>query len=327
MRDGSLTVQNKRLRQDHTMFKLAVLLLLALGVVVVAVFGNWLTPHDPYAQNLSQTLAPPSGQHLLGCDRFGRDLFSRILIGTQTTIFSAFVLVAGICILGTLVGVIAGYAGGWLDSLLMRISDIFLAFPEMVFAISVAGVIRGGIWAAVIAVGLIAWPRYARIARSQVLAMKHNSYMSAAKLSGCRWYQMVYRHILPNILGPVVVTAALDIGAMIMNLAGLSFLGLGAKPPIAEWGSMMSESRSSLQTAPWTILAPGIAIFITVLIFNLLGDTVRDLLDPKQKRRSIQDSFAKIQKLVFREKRKQGGIPYEEKTQQTGSPDGRDFIQ
>lgn len=304
MRDGSLTVQNKRLKQDHTMLRLAILLLLALGIVFVAVFGQWLTPHDPYEQELKQTLAAPSSEHLLGCDRFGRDLLSRVITGTQTTIFSAFVLVAGICVLGTLVGVIAGYAGGWLDTVLMRLSDIFLAFPEMVFAISVAGIIRGGIWAAVIAVGLIAWPRYARIARSQVLAIKNNAYISAAKLSGCRWYQMGYRHILPNILGPIVVTAALDIGAMIMNLAGLSFLGLGAKPPIAEWGSMMSESRSSLQTAPWTILAPGFAVFITVLIFNLLGDTIRDILDPKQQRRRIGDGFVKIQKLVSDKRQK-----------------------
>lgn len=132
--------------------------------------------------------------------------------------------------------------------------------------------------------------------------MKNNTYMSAAKLSGCRWYQMIFKHIFPNVLGPIIVTAALDIGAMIMNLAGLSFLGLGAKPPIAEWGSMMSESRSSLQTAPWVILAPGIAIFITVLIFNLLGDTVRDILDPKQKRRSILGSLNKLRNLVKREK-------------------------
>lgn len=304
MRDASLTVAKKRLRKDRTMLKLGILLLLAMGVVFVAVFGECLTPHDPYAQELKQTLAAPSARHPFGCDRFGRDLLSRVITGTQTTIFSSFVLVAGICVLGTLVGMVAGYVGGWLDSLLMRISDIFLAFPEMVFAIAVAGIIRGGIWAAVIAVGLIAWPRYARIARSQVLAMKNNSYISAAKLSGCRWYQTVFKHILPNILGPVVVTAALDIGAMIMNLAGLSFLGLGAKPPIAEWGSMMSESRSSLQTAPWTILAPGLAIFITVLIFNLLGDTVRDLLDPKQKRRSIKGEFIKIPKLFWKEKTK-----------------------
>ena len=302
MRDGSLVIKNKKLKRDRTMLKLGILVLLAFGVVFVAVFGQWFTPHDPYVQDLKQTLAAPSGEHLLGCDKFGRDLLSRVITGTQTTIFSAFALVAGITLLGTIVGVIAAYAGGWVDTVLMRISDIFLAFPEMVFAIAVAGVMPGGIWAAVIAVGLIAWPRYARIARSQVLAMKNNTYISAAKLSGCRWYQMIFKHVLPNILGPIVVTAALDIGAMIMNLAGLSFLGLGAKPPIAEWGSMMSESRSSLQTAPWVILAPGIAIFITVLIFNLLGDTIRDILDPKQKRRSIKEGFDKMRKLVKRDK-------------------------
>ncbi|MDD5953154.1 MAG: ABC transporter permease [Oscillospiraceae bacterium] len=301
MRDGTLAIQNKKRKKDHTILKLVVLLLFALAIVFIAIFGQWLTPHDPYAQNLAQSLAPPSSEHLLGCDRFGRDLLSRVITGTQTTIFSAFVLVAGITILGTLVGIIAGFVGGWIDSVLMRISDIFLAFPEMVFAISVAGVIPGGIWAAVIAVGLIAWPRYARIARSQVLAMKNNTYMSAAKLCGCRWYQVTFKHIFPNILGPIIVTAALDIGAMIMNLAGLSFLGLGAKPPIAEWGSMMSESRSSLQTAPWAILAPGLAIFITVLIFNLLGDTVRDILDPKQKRRSLKDNLNQFRRLFKKE--------------------------
>lgn len=304
MRDGSLAVKNKKLKKDKTMRKLGVLLLFALAVVFVAIFGEWITPYDPYEQNLSMSLAAPSAQHWFGCDQFGRDLLSRVISGTQTTIFSAFVLVAGITLLGTLIGVIAGYVGGWLDSVLMRISDIFLAFPEMVFAISVAGVVGGGIWAAVIAVGLIAWPRYARIARSQVLAMKNNTYMNAAKLSGCRWYQIIFKHIFPNILGPIIVTAALDIGAMIMNLAGLSFLGLGAKAPVAEWGSMMSDSRSSLQTAPWAIFAPGIAIFITVLIFNLLGDTVRDLLDPKQKRRSIKESLHHMKHLVSREKGK-----------------------
>ena len=285
-------------KQDFTKGKLIVFAALAVALLVVAVFGQWMTPCDPYSQNLSQSLAAPSAEHWLGCDKYGRDLLSRVIIGAQTTVFSALVLVAGITILGTVVGVIAGYVGGWLDSLLMRISDIFLAFPEMVFAISVAAVIPGGIWAAVIAVGLIAWPRYARIARSQVLAMKNNTYMQAAKLSGFPWHHILWKYIFPNIVGPIIVTAALDIGSMIMNLVGLSFLGLGAKPPIAEWGSMMSESRSSLQTAPWVILAPGLAIFVTVVIFNLLGDTVRDLLDPKQKRRSLKDTARNFKKLV-----------------------------
>ena len=180
----------------------------------------------------------------------------------------------------------------------MRISDIFLAFPEMVFAIAIAGVLNGGIWSAAIAVGLIAWPRYARVARSQVLSMKNHQYMNAAKLTGTPWYKMIVKHIMPNIMGPIIVTAALDIGAMIMNLAGLSYLGLGVVPPTPEWGSMMSEGRSMLQTSPWIVLAPGLAIFITVVIFNLLGDTVRDILDPKQKRRSITSNMKKVKNIV-----------------------------
>lgn len=297
MKDEPLTLKTRPIKKDHTTVKFIFLLMLALGLIFIAMFGESLAPHDPYTQDLQMSLQPPSLEHILGTDHYGRDLFSRILSGAQTTIFSALALVAGITILGTGIGVICGYVGGWIDTIIMRISDVFLAFPEMVFAVAIAAVLKGGIWSAVIAVGLIAWPRYARIARSQVLAMKNNTYMAAAKLGGSRWYKMIYRHIFPNILGPIIVTAALDIGAMIMNLAGLSFLGLGALPPVAEWGSMMSNGRSLLQTAPWAILAPGFAILITVLIFNFLGDTVRDMLDPKQRRRTLKDEFSKIKNI------------------------------
>ena len=271
---------------------------LVAGLLFIACFGQYIVPYDPYAQDLNNALQAPSGSHLLGTDRYGRDLLTRIIVGAQTTIFSALALVAGITIIGTIVGIICGYVGGWIDSLLMRISDIFLAFPEMVFAIAIAGVLNGGIWSAAIAVGLIAWPRYARVARSQVLSMKNHQYMNAAKLTGTPWYKMIVKHIMPNIMGPIIVTAALDIGAMIMNLAGLSYLGLGVVPPTPEWGSMMSEGRSMLQTSPWIVLAPGLAIFITVVIFNLLGDTVRDILDPKQKRRSITSNMKKVKNIV-----------------------------
>jgi len=175
----------------------------------------------------------------------------------------------------------------------------------MVFAIAIAGVLNGGIWSAAIAVGLIAWPRYARVARSQVLAMKNHQYMNAAKLMGTRWYKVILKHIMPNILGPIVVTAALDVGAMIMNLAGLSYLGLGVVPPTPEWGSMMSEGRSMLQTSPWIVLAPGLAIFITVIIFNLLGDTVRDILDPKQTRRTLNDNVQKMKGIFSGRKKRE----------------------
>ena len=298
MSGEDLRLKNKRLKKDYSTLKLGFLCVLVAGLLFIACFGQYIVPYDPYAQDLNNALQAPSGSHLLGTDRYGRDLFTRIIVGAQTTIFSALALVAGITIIGTIVGIICGYVGGWIDSLLMRISDIFLAFPEMVFAIAIAGVLNGGIWSAAIAVGLIAWPRYARVARSQVLSMKNHQYMNAAKLTGTPWYKMIVKHIMPNIMGPIIVTAALDIGAMIMNLAGLSYLGLGVVPPTPEWGSMMSEGRSMLQTSPWIVLAPGLAIFITVVIFNLLGDTVRDILDPKQKRRSITNNMKKVKNIV-----------------------------
>ncbi|MEI3552325.1 MAG: nickel transporter permease [Acutalibacteraceae bacterium] len=303
MTDDLFVIKHKKLKKDRTTLKLGFFLILVAGLLFVACFGQYIVPYDPYAQDLSNALQPPSGSHLLGTDRYGRDLFSRIIIGAQTTVFSALALVAGITIVGTVIGVICGYVGGWIDSLIMRISDIFLAFPEMVFAIAIAGVLNGGIWSAAIAVGLIAWPRYARVARSQVLAMKNHQYMNAAKLMGTRWYKVILKHIMPNILGPIVVTAALDVGAMIMNLAGLSYLGLGVVPPTPEWGSMMSEGRSMLQTSPWVVLAPGLAIFITVIIFNLLGDTVRDILDPKQTRRTLNDNVQKMKGIFSGRKR------------------------
>ena len=298
MSGEDLRLKNKRLKKDYSTLKLGFFLALVAGLLFIACFGQYIVPYDPYAQDLNNALQAPSGSHLLGTDRYGRDLFTRIIVGAQTTIFSALALVAGITIIGTIVGIICGYVGGWIDSLLMRISDIFLAFPEMVFAIAIAGVLNGGIWSAAIAVGLIAWPRYARVARSQVLSMKNHQYMNAAKLTGTPWYKMIVKHIMPNIMGQIIVTAALDIGAMIMNLAGLSYLGLGVVPPTPEWGSMMSEGRSMLQTSPWIVLAPGLAIFITVVIFNLLGDTVRDILDPKQKRRSITNNMKKVKNIV-----------------------------
>ena len=309
MTDDLFIIKHKKLKKDRTTLKLGFFLILVAGLLFVACFGQYIVPYDPYAQDLSNALQPPSGSHLLGTDRYGRDLFSRIIIGAQTTIFSALALVAGITIVGTVIGVICGYVGGWIDSLIMRISDIFLAFPEMVFAIAIAGVLNGGIWSAAIAVGLIAWPRYARVARSQVLAMKNHQYMNAAKLMGTRWYKVILKHIMPNILGPIVVTAALDVGAMIMNLAGLSYLGLGVVPPTPEWGSMMSEGRSMLQTSPWIVLAPGLAIFITVIIFNLLGDTVRDILDPKQTRRTLNDNVQKMKGIFSGRKKREKTLP------------------
>ena len=283
-----ITVRSQRRTRDYTKIKLFTFGILAGILILIGLFAPWLTPYDPYEQNLGNALLPPGGEHLLGTDRYGRDMLSRVIMGARSSIFSAVLLVLIITIAGSIVGIICGYHGGKLDSILMRTSDVFLAFPGMVFAIAAAGAFRGGILSAVAALALITWPKFARIARSQVLSIKGRSYIEASKLAGSGVLKIIWKHIIPNIAGPVIVTAVLDIGTMMMEIAGLSFLVLGATPPTAEWGSMMSNGRSMLQTSPWVILAPGFAIFITVMVFNLLGDTVRDVLDPRRRKKEVE---------------------------------------
>lgn len=278
-----ITVRSQKVRKDYTKYKMIFLGTLALLLLLAAAFAPYLAPCDPYEQDLGNALKPPSAAHLLGTDRYGRDMLSRVIVGAQTTIFSALLLVVVITAVGSAVGVLCGYRGGKVDAFLMRTSDVFLAFPGMVFAIAVASVLSGGVLNAVLALACISWPKYARIARGQVMAIKNAPYIAAAKLAGSGTGKILLRHVAPNIAGPVIVTAVLDIGTMIMEIAGLSFLGLGAAPPMAEWGSMMSNGRSMLQTSPWVILAPGCAIFLTVMLFNLVGDTVRDMLDPRSR--------------------------------------------
>ena len=282
--NGTVTVRIQRVRRNTIKSRLIFFILLAAILLLVTVFSDKLAPYDPYAQDLSISKQPPSAAHWMGTDQYGRDVFSRVLIGAQTSIFSTLTLVAAISLFGTIVGTLCGYYGGAVDSVMMRISDVCLAFPGLVFALAIAALLGGGVSNAVLALAVISWPKYARVARSQTLALKSSDFMAAARLSGDTSRQMILRHILPNILGPILVTAMLDIGTMMMELAGLSFLGLGAQPPTAEWGNMMSGGRSMLQTYPWLVLSPGIAIFLTVVIFNLLGDTVRDYMDPKNSR-------------------------------------------
>ena len=276
-----VTVRVQKVRKNRIKLKLFIFAALAAALILITIFAKYICPYDPYAQDLSQAMQSPSSTHLMGTDTYGRDMLSRVLIGAQTSISSTFVLVAIITVVGTIVGIICGFYGGIVDSVMMRISDICLAFPGLVFAMAVAAVLNGGVRNAVIALALISWPKYSRIARSQTLAMKNLPYVHAAQLAGDTTGQLIFRHILPNIIGPILVTSMLDIGTMMMEIAGLSFLGLGAMPPVAEWGSMMSSGRSMLQTYPWVVLSPGIAIFVSVVIFNLLGDTIRDYMDPK----------------------------------------------
>ncbi len=279
-----VTVRKAKIRRDLRRPRLFFFLGLTAVLLLATIFADKLAPYDPYLQNYEISFQPPSAEHLMGTDRYGRDLFSRVLVGAQTSIFSTLALVGIISVFGTVVGVSCGYFGGRLDSIAMRVSDVCLAFPGLVFALAVAALLNGGIVNAVIALAVISWPKYARVARSQTLAQKDSPYIQAALLAGGTPAQVIVRHILPNILGPVLVTAMLDIGTMMMELAGLSFLNLGAQAPTAEWGNMMSAGRSILQIYPWVVLSPGLAIFITVAVFNLLGDTVRDYIDPKNSR-------------------------------------------
>ena len=279
--ERQVTVRVQKVKRNRIRMKLILFAALAATLLLITIFAKYICPYDPYAQDLSQAMQPPSATHLMGTDTYGRDMLSRVLIGAQTSISSTFALVAIITVFGTIVGIFCGYYGGVVDSMMMRISDICLAFPGLVFAMAVAAILNGGVQNAVIALALISWPKYSRIARSQTLSMKSLPYMQAAQLAGDSALQMIFRHVLPNIVGPILVTSMLDIGTMMMEIAGLSFLGLGAQPPVAEWGSMMSSGRSMLQTYPWIVLSPGLAIFVSVVIFNLLGDTIRDYMDPK----------------------------------------------
>ena len=276
-----VTIRVQKVKKNRIRARLCFFLFLAVILVLVSLFADQIVPYDPYAQDLSLSRQPPSATHFMGTDQYGRDVFSRVVVGAQASVFSTLILVCIISVFGTLAGTLCGYFGGRIDSVVMRISDVCLAFPGLVFALAIAALLGGGISNAVIALAVISWPKYARVARGQTLALKNCDFVAAARLAGDNSAQLIWRHILPNILGPILVTAMLDIGTMMMELAGLSFLGLGAQPPVPEWGNMMSGGRSMLQTYPWLVLSPGIAIFLTVVTFNLLGDTVRDYMDPK----------------------------------------------
>ena len=277
------TIRLQNVQKNTSQRKLYFFGALALLLVVVSFFSEQLCPYDPYMQDMSLTKAAPSAEHLLGTDRYGRDMLSRVIAGSKTSIFSTLLLVSFITLFGSLIGIICAWMGRKTDTVLMRLSDMFLAFPGLVFALAVAAVLGGGVHNAILALAAISWPKYARLARSQTLALQAAPFMQAAKMAGSSTFKLIYKHVIPNISGPILVTAVLDIGTMMMELAGLSFLGLGAKPPIPEWGSMMSDTRNFLPTQPWVTLAPGFAIFFSVMIFNLLGDTVRDYLDPKRR--------------------------------------------
>ena len=260
-------------------------LAIVLALVVIAAFAPWIATHSPYEQNLAQRLLPPGSQgHWLGTDEFGRDVFSRLVYGARITLYIV-VLVALIAApIGLIVGTAAGYLGGWIDAALMRITDIFLAFPSLILALAFVAALGPGIENAVIAIALTAWPPYARIARAETLTIRSSDYIAVARMQGAGTGRILFRHVMPLCVSSLTVRVTLDMAGIILTAAGLGFLGLGAQPPMAEWGAMVSAGRRYILDQWWVATIPGIAIFVVSLAFNLLGDGLRDVLDPRQKK-------------------------------------------
>lgn len=260
----------------------AVSSLLVLALFLIAVAAPLFSPYDPVEATMKNAYLAPCAEHIFGTDKLGRDVFSRILYGASYSLCGVLLLVAVIFFVGTSLGIISGYYGGKVDAVIMRISDMMISFPGMILAIAIAGILGGSLVNAVIALTVVSWTKYARLARSMVLKIKKRDFVEAAIVNGGKPAHILWQHIVPNILPLMVITAAADIGAMMMELAGLSFLGFGSQPPAPEWGLMLNEGRQQLQTAPWLMIFPGLAIFVTVVIFNLWGDSLRDVLDPRQ---------------------------------------------
>jgi peptide/nickel transport system permease protein len=260
-------------------------LAIVLTLVLVAAFAPLIAPHDPYVQNLAQRLLPPgSAGHLLGTDEFGRDILSRLVHGARITLYIV-VLVALIAApIGLIVGTAAGYLGGWVDAALMRVTDVFLAFPSLILALAFVAALGPGIENAVIAIALTSWPPYARIARAETLTIRGSDYIAAARIQGAGTGRILFGHVMPLCVSSLTVRVTLDMAGIILTAAGLGFLGLGAQPPMAEWGAMVSAGRRYILDQWWVATIPGLAIFVVSLAFNLLGDGLRDVLDPRAAR-------------------------------------------
>lgn len=258
-------------------------LVIIVLLVFVAVFGKWIMPYDPNLSDMTKSFLPPDSQHWFGTDQLGRDIFSRIIDGTHISLTVGITAVAISLTIGTILGSIAGYRGGRADTIIMRVMDMMLAVPSILLAITFMAAFGKGIDKAVMAIGLVCIPEYARIVRGSILSVKENDYVQAAKVIGNKDYRIVFKHILPNIVSSIVVRATLGISTAVLDTSALGFLGLGVQPPFAEWGDMLGRARGFIFSAPYTLIFPGIAITITVLAFNLLGDGLRDAIDPKSR--------------------------------------------
>ena len=257
--------------------------LIIVGLLVtIGALAPVLSPYNPFAQDLAAQLQPPTRLHWLGTDEFGRDILSRLIYGARVTVYIVLLVAMIAAPLGLAIGCSAGYLGGWVDTVLMRATDIALAFPRLVLALAFVAALGPGLDHAIVAIALTGWPPYARVARAEALTLRNSDYIAAVRLLGASRWRIVLRHVVPLCLPSLLVRATLDMAGVILLAAGLGFLGLGAQPPTAEWGAMLSSGREYLLTAWWVATIPGLAIFLVSMGFNLLGDGLRDVLDPRQ---------------------------------------------
>ena len=258
-------------------------MLIVIALLLTAVFASLLAPGSPYSQNLNARLLPPSALHWFGTDELGRDIYTRLVHGGRITLGIVVLVAIIVAPLGLMIGTAAGYFGGIVDTVLMRITDVFLAFPRLILALAFVSALGPGIENAVIAISLTAWPPYARVARAETLSLRESDFISAVRLQGASAPRILFKHVVPLCLSSVIIRVTLDMAGIILTAAGLGFLGLGAQPPMPEWGAMVSSGRQFLIDQWWVATIPGIAIFVVSLGFNLLGDGLRDVLDPKQR--------------------------------------------
>jgi peptide/nickel transport system permease protein len=256
-------------------------LIIVVALLVVAALAPLIAPYDPLAQALANRLKPPSSFNWFGTDSLGRDIFSRIVYGTRVTLVIVMLVVITVGPIGLLIGCAAGYLGGWVDTVLMRITDVFLAFPRLVLALAFVAALGPGLENAVIAIAFTAWPPYARVARAETLIIRKADYISAVRLQGASQWRIVWRHVVPMCMPSLIVRTTLDMAGIILTAAGLGFLGLGAQPPIPEWGAMISAGREQIFDQWWVATFPGLAICVVALGFNLLGDGLRDVMDAR----------------------------------------------
>ena len=257
---------------------LVIIILMAILAPLIADYNQVIT------QDLSNRTIKPGIEHWFGTDGYGRDTFARTVWGARLSLFIAFATILLACIVGMILGVICGYFGGTVDAIVMRIVDVFMCLPPLLFSLSIVSALGNGMWNLILAVGITMMPYFTRVVRAAVLSVASMDYIEAARANGAHDFYIVMRHIIPNCMGPIIVEATISLSSVIMIAAGLSFIGLGVEPPSPEWGAMLSDSREYMRQAPWLVLAPGFAIMVTALAFNLVGDGVRDALDPRQKK-------------------------------------------